>query len=112
LILPFQHPLSKARFEGAKTMQTLEGKPFPPFPPQRTKPPGLERELDPRPQFAGLEYKPAGKLEGKVALISGGDSGIGRAVGYLYAREGANVAFTHLREEHPDAQDTLHAIQA
>jgi NAD(P)-dependent dehydrogenase (short-subunit alcohol dehydrogenase family) len=86
--------------------------PKPPFPKQKQDKPGLESELRPRPRFAAQEYKPAGKLEGRRALITGGDSGIGRAVAVLYAREGADVAITYLPEEESDAQATREAVEA
>src|SRR5436309_2386787 len=66
--------------------------PKPPFPAQHQEKPGLESKLDPRPRYQGKDYKGAGKLHGKTALISGGDSGIGRAVAVFFAREGADVA--------------------
>src|SRR5262245_20586297 len=94
-------------------MSTLKEYPEPPFPPQKTgKPPGLEKDMSPRPEYKGGEYKAAGKLEGLVALITGGDSGIGRSVALLFAREGADVAFTHLEEEAADARETREAIEA
>lgn len=83
-----------------------KSKPQPPFPAQKQKSPGLESKLNPRPQFAAPEYKPAGKLIGKKALITGGDSGIGRAVAIIYAREGADVAITYLPAEKSDAKET------
>ncbi|HEY0932076.1 MAG TPA: SDR family oxidoreductase [Gemmatimonas sp.] len=85
--------------------------PKPPFPAQHQKRPGLEARMEPRPNFEGAEYRAADKLKGRVALISGGDSGIGRSVGVLFAREGANVAFLHLEEEREDAAETLQHIR-
>ena len=73
--------------------------------------PGIEAEMDPRPEYIKPNYKAAGKLQGKVALITGGDSGIGRAVAVHYAREGANVAIVYL-EESQDAEETKALIEA
>ena len=83
-----------------------------PLPAQHQEKPGLEHELDPRPLYAAPHYRGSGKLEGKTALITGGDSGIGRAVAVLYAREGADVAITHLPEELKDAEETRAAVEA
>jgi NAD(P)-dependent dehydrogenase (short-subunit alcohol dehydrogenase family) len=80
-----------------------DDKPKPPFPPQHQERPGLEAQMTPKPEFEGRAYKAAGKLEGKVAIVTGGDSGIGRSVAYLFAREGADIAIVYLEEEHPDA---------
>jgi NAD(P)-dependent dehydrogenase (short-subunit alcohol dehydrogenase family) len=81
------------------------------MPAQHQPKPGLESKLDPRPRYESPHYKGAGKLNKKVALITGGDSGIGRAVAVLFAREGADVAFTYLPEEESDAQETVCAIE-
>ena len=86
-------------------------KPTPPFPAQHLPKPGLERDLDPAPRWQAPDYLPAGKLSGKRALITGGDSGIGRAVAYLFAREGADVAITHLEPESADAETVREAIE-
>jgi NAD(P)-dependent dehydrogenase (short-subunit alcohol dehydrogenase family) len=83
-----------------------------PLPAQHQRKPGKESKLDPRPQYLAPHYRGSGKLEGKIALITGGDSGIGRAVAVLFAREGADVAITHLPQEIEDAEETWVAVQS
>ncbi len=87
-------------------------KPKVPFPEQKQPRPGLEKKMTPRPEYRGPAYKAAGKLEDEAALITGGDSGIGRAVAVLYAREGADVAICYLPEEQADAEETRSAVEA
>lgn len=89
----------------------IESEPKPPMPAQKLGKPGLESDLELKPRYEAPRYRPADKLEGKVALVTGGDSGIGRAVAVLYAREGADVAITALPEEQHDADETRAAVE-
>ena len=81
------------------------------MPKQHQESPGIEKKVHPRPQYTAPLYKGADKLKGKIALISGGDSGIGRAVAVLFAREGADVAIMYLPEEQVDADETKSAVE-
>jgi NAD(P)-dependent dehydrogenase (short-subunit alcohol dehydrogenase family) len=92
-------------------MAHTKSHPKPPFPRQHQKKPGLESRLRPRPEFEAPAYRGSDKLKGSVALITGGDSGIGRAVAVMFAREGADVAIVYLPVEESDARTTEGAIK-
>src|SRR5215216_2980870 len=80
-------------------------------PPQhQDEQPGMEYKLKPRPKADDASYRGSGKLDGKIALITGGDSGIGRAVAIYFAKEGADVAIVYLNE-HEDAQETKRRVE-
>lgn len=85
--------------------------PEPPFPDQDMEPPGLEQDMQPQPRYAAPAYRAAGKLRQRRALITGGDSGIGRAVAVLFAREGAELAIVYLPEEQEDAEKTAEEVE-
>jgi len=86
--------------------------PTPPMPGQHLAKPGLEQDMQQKPQFMAPDYCGSGKLRDMKAIITGGDSGIGRAVAVLYAREGADVALVYLSDEQEDAAETRRCIEA
>jgi NAD(P)-dependent dehydrogenase (short-subunit alcohol dehydrogenase family) len=88
----------------------VEQHPQPPFPNQQQEVPGTEKEMTPKADHGETSYKGSGKLKGRKAVITGGDSGIGRAVAIAFAREGADVLISYL-SEHEDAQETAKYIE-
>lgn len=86
--------------------------PTPPFPKQPQQMPGLARKMEPAPDHGEETYRGSGKLEGRKALVTGGDSGIGRAAAIAFAREGADVAISYLPEEEADATQVILLIEA
>lgn len=85
-------------------------RPLPPQPDQEQAPPGLTKAMDPVPDHGEKSYVGAGRLEGRVALITGADSGIGRAVAIAFAREGADIAISYLSEDE-DARETARWVE-
>ena len=102
------------RVAARKTAATEEQQQEPksPMPAQHQAKPGIEANITPRPRYEAPLYKGSGKLQDKAALITGGDSGIGRSVAVLYAREGADVAIVYLADEQRDAEETERAVEA
>lgn len=106
-----QRSFSPKQEDGGGAMQAGARKyPVPPFPEHHQAKPGQEHRLDPEPLYDAPFYKGSGKLQDKVALITGADSGIGRAVAVLFAREGADVAIAYLSEDR-DAEETRGAVE-
>jgi short chain dehydrogenase len=85
--------------------------PKPPFPRQSQPWPGLASRMDPRPDHGETSYRGHGRLLGRKALVTGGDSGMGRAAAIAFAREGPDVAINHLPEEEPDAREVIALIK-
>jgi NAD(P)-dependent dehydrogenase (short-subunit alcohol dehydrogenase family) len=94
-----------------KPVDPKEQGPKPEYPQTRIEPPGSVAEMTPKPDHGEETYRGLGRLTDRVALITGGDSGIGRAVAIAYAREGADVLLSYLPEEEDDAEDTCHWVE-
>src|SRR5204863_6535078 len=101
-----QEPMTTQPVEDPKTKY-----PRPPFKSQSQPWPGLASKMDPRPDHGETSYKGSGRLLGRKALITGGDSGIGRAAAIAFAREGADVAINYLPAEEPDAKEVADLIR-
>src|SRR5438067_1477199 len=91
-------------------MARTQEEPKSPLPPQTQEKPGLDSAMDPKPRYQAALYKGSGKLDGKAALITGGDSGIGRSVAVAFAREGADIAVVYLEEDR-DAEETRRLVE-
>ena len=105
------HPKSGRKKKESEAMQAgAREYPAPPLPRQHQRKPGNEYSLNPAPMYDAPYYRGSDKLKGKVAIITGGDSGIGRAVAILFAREGADIALMYL-DEHKDAATTKQAVE-
>jgi hypothetical protein len=93
-----------------RTKNPREAEAKPPFPQESLEYPGLESEMTPRPDYGEESYQGYGRLQGRAALITGGDSGIGRAVALAFAREGADVLISYLNED-SDAEQTARVVR-
>ncbi|MFC0254068.1 SDR family oxidoreductase [Massilia consociata] len=102
---------SMQKAESNEAAQTGINEPVPPMPQQHLAKPGIEAQMELKPKFMAEHYKGSGKLEGMSAIVTGADSGIGRAVAVLFAREGADVAVMYLNEDE-DAEETKRCVEA
>ena len=109
--LPAQGQTAKAGSEAPFVDPTTKY-PKPPYPGQPQPWPGLASKMNPRPDHGETTYKGSGRLSGRKALITGGDSGMGRAAAIAYAREGADVAISYYPTEEPDAREVIDLIKA
>ena len=107
---PAAKSAAKAAAKKKPAPTSARSRPGLPLPAQHLRKPGSEARLDPRPQFEAPDYRGSGKLEDMAAIITGGDSGIGRAVAVLFAREGADVAVVYLSEDE-DARETQRCVE-
>jgi NAD(P)-dependent dehydrogenase (short-subunit alcohol dehydrogenase family) len=105
-------PTGAAAATGQPLANPVDKYPKPPFEGQLQPWPGLASKMNPRPDHGETSYKGSGRLKGRRALITGGDSGMGRAAAIAYAREGADVAINYYPTEEPDAQEVLTLIKA
>ena len=105
-------PAAEANTSPATLTDPRERFPKPPFPKQQQSPPGSSRDLKPLADYGHNTYTGHGRLQDRVALITGADSGIGRAVALCYAKEGADILFTHLKEEKEDADETVRLVES
>jgi NAD(P)-dependent dehydrogenase (short-subunit alcohol dehydrogenase family) len=106
-----QHDAQGQPPESKEAVQTGRQQPAPPLPRQHLAKPGFESQMELKPRFMAEGYRGGGKLQGQTAIVTGGDSGIGRAVAVLFAREGADVAILYLNE-HEDAAETARCVEA